>query len=79
MRRPTKQLVIAAIVSLLFSYPLSWGLMIALGAEFRFYGLGTLTLVAVLFALLIIFILDRPLNLRAFDWPQPGEESKGIK
>jgi len=48
--------------------------MVALKAELRFFGFGTLSMLATLVAMLLIFALDGPLNLRTFDWPTPEED-----
>ena len=77
MRRPTRQLVITFILGLIIGYGVSWAVMVWMGAQLRFYGVGALTLMALLVDLLIIFALDGPLNLKAFDWPSPDEESEG--
>jgi cytochrome c oxidase subunit 1 len=47
-----------------------------LGAPLRLYGFGNLTVVALLAALLLIFFLDKPLNLRTFDWPTAAEAKR---
>jgi hypothetical protein len=77
MRRPSKRLIITFLLSLALGYAISWGIMTGvLQTEFRLYGWGNLSIVAILLALLIIIFLDAPLKLGAFDWPKPAE--KGI-
>ncbi len=74
MRRPSTRLIIATIVSLAVGYGVSWAIMVGLlEAPYRLYGFGNLTIVALLFAFLLVVFLDRPLNLRTFDWPKADE------
>ncbi|MFQ5611038.1 MAG: cytochrome c oxidase subunit II [Anaerolineae bacterium] len=79
MRRPSIRLIITFLISLAVGYALSWAIMIGLDAPYRLYGFGNLTAVAGLIAVFIIIILDRPLNLRTFDWPSEEEEAEGDK
>ncbi|MDX1520395.1 MAG: cytochrome c oxidase subunit I [Anaerolineae bacterium] len=75
MRRPSSRLIVAFILSIMAGYAISYGLFSGLlAAPLRLYGYGYLTYVALLAAFLLIFFLDGPLNLRAFDWPTPDEE-----
>jgi len=70
MRRPSGQLVKAFLVSLVIGYIISWAIMeYVLKTELRLYGVGNLSIVAILVAFLVIVVLDTPLNLKAFDWP----------
>src|SRR5262245_55878781 len=72
MRQPSKRLIIAAALSLVAGYAISWAIMIfVLGTDYRRYGPTFLTAVAFFAAILIIIFLDAPLNLQAFDWPKP--------
>ena len=52
---------------------MSWLMMVGLGVTLRAYGISTLAIVAILNAMVLIFILDGPLNLKAFEWPDPAE------
>jgi len=69
MRRLNRKLVLFFLVSLGAGYAVSVGLMYLLGAELRFYGFGTLTLVAVLVALILVIAFDKPFELGMFEWP----------
>lgn len=74
MRRPSKRLIIAFLVSLLVGYGVSAAIMIGvLKAPLRLYGFGNLTYVALLVAIVLLIFLDSPLQLRTFDWPKPDE------
>jgi cytochrome c oxidase subunit 1 len=80
MRHPTKRLIIAFIVSVVIGYAVSYGLMAGLlQAPLRLYGFNNLTAVALLVAIMLIFFLDVPLQLKAFDWPKPDPAQKGLK
>ena len=73
MRQPSKRLIIAAALSLVAGYVISWAIMVfVLATEYRLYGFTYLTAVALFTAILIVIFLDAPLNLQAFDWPKPG-------
>lgn len=75
MRRPSSRLIITFLISLAVGYAVSWGVMVGLGAQYRFYGFFNLTAIAFLVAVLIVVVLDGPLNLRTFDWPAEEEGS----
>jgi cytochrome c oxidase subunit 2 len=75
MRRPSTRLIITFLISLTIGYAVSWVIMVGvLATEFRLYGLTNLSVVAFLIASLIIIVLDAPLKLRTFDWPQVEEK-----
>ena len=81
MRRPTKKAVLVFLLALGTGYTLSWLVMsLFLDAPLRLYGFLNLTLVAVLFAVLMIIWLDKPFDLRLFQWPEekPKEEKKPV-
>ncbi len=77
MRRPTTRLLITFLVSLVIGYALSWLIMLLLGVELRAYGVSTLSIVAILIAMFLVIVLDGPLNLKTFEWPEPDEEEAG--
>jgi len=78
MRRPSGRLITTFIFSLVLGYYLSWQFVVnVLGVTMEQFGTVTLTVVAILVAMLFIFILDRPLHLRAFDWPEQKQEEPG--
>jgi hypothetical protein len=53
-------------------YTISWLIMTALlDAPLRLYGFINLSLVALLIAVLLLIWLDRPFELKLFDWPEP--------
>ena len=70
MRRPSARLIIAFLVCLIVGYGLSYLLMIFIGSNREAYG-ATIWIVAILNAMFLIFILDRRLNLKTFEWPEP--------
>jgi cytochrome c oxidase subunit 2 len=74
MRRPTTRLLITFLVSLVIGYALAWLIMLLLGVELRAFGISTLSIVAILIAMVLVIILDGPLDLKTFEWPQPDEE-----
>jgi len=76
MRRPSKRLIITFLLCLPVGFALSWLMMIGLGITLRAYGISTLTIVAILNAIIFIFILDGPLNLKTFEWPDPVESEE---
>lgn len=77
MRRPSKRLIIAFLLSVAVGYAGSWAIMtVILRTELRLYGFTNLTVTALLLAFLFIVFLDSPLRLRAFDWPKPTEKEK---
>lgn len=74
MRHPSVRLIVTFLLSLAVGYAVSWGVMVGLGASYRFYGFFNLTAIAFLLAALVVVVLDGPLNLRAFDWPGAEED-----
>ncbi len=77
MRRPSKRLLITAIISLIVGFAVSWSIMVfVLDTELRLYGWTYLTAVAVFVAFLAVMFLDKPLNLGLFDWPEPKEKKE---
>jgi cytochrome c oxidase subunit 1 len=77
MRRPSKRLVIASIISLLLGYAIAWAIMtFVLGSELRLFGFDYLSGIALLVTVIIIIFLDGPLKLRAFDWPTEVERKE---
>jgi cytochrome c oxidase subunit 1 len=79
MRQPSNRLIIAALLSLVAGYVISWAIMVfVLQTSYRLYGFAYLSAVAFVTAILIVIFLDAPLNLRMFDWPKP-EPKKGQK
>jgi cytochrome c oxidase subunit 1 len=44
-----------------------------LDTPLRLFGIGNLTVLALLVAILLVIFLDNPLKLRTFDWPSAGE------
>ncbi len=74
MRRPSAQLIVAFLISLIVGYGLSYLTMLFLQITLRVYG-ATIWIVAILYATLLIFILDKPLRLKVFEWPEPREET----
>ena len=77
MLRPTSRFLITSLLSALVGYVISWAIMVfVLDTELRLYGWFYLTAVALLAAFTILMFLDRPLNLRMFDWPTAEEQQK---
>lgn len=82
MMRPTPRLTVVFLLALGIGYALSYAIMLALDAPFRFYGYTNLTFVAVLFALLMLVWLDEPLKLNMLSWAASeigGDETGGAK
>jgi cytochrome c2 len=77
MRRPNPFLIVTFLVGLGLGYAAAWGIMLGLNVEFRRFGFLNLTAIAFLVAVVLILVLDSPLNLRAFDWPEVKEEDRG--
>ena len=72
MRRPTSKAIIVFIIALLAGYAISGFIMLfVLETEFRLYGFVYLSAVALLFAILMMVWLDRPLGLELFKWKEP--------
>ena len=81
MRRPTKKAVLVFLLALGTGYTLSWLVMSALlDAPLRLYGFLNLTFVAILFAVLMVIWLDKPFDLKLFEWREakPKEAQKTI-
>ena len=77
MRRPSNRLITTFIICLGIGYAISFALFSGLlAAPIRLYGFANLTYGAILVAILLIFFLDSPLNLRTFDWPSPAEKQE---
>lgn len=77
MRRPSGKLILVFLASILAGYVLSYVFMIAvLQSTYEVYA-ATLHIVAILTGMCFIFILDKPLNLKAFDWPEPKVLAEG--
>lgn len=71
MRRPSARLIIVFIVNLLIGYGISWWIMTGiLQTEFRLFGFGNLSIVALLIAVILTTLLDSPLKLGAFRWKE---------
>ena len=71
MRRPSGKLLLTFIASILVGYVFSYLMMVVvLASDYRNYG-ATLHIVAVLAGMVLIFVLDKPLDLKTFDWPEP--------
>ncbi len=80
MRRPSKRLMVAFLLSLVAGYGVSWAIMaFLLQAPLRLYGFGNLTVVALVTAALLLVFLDSPLNLGLFDWPKTEPRPPGYK
>lgn len=92
MRRPGGKLILAILVALAIGYVVSWGVMVGiLKTEFRLYGFGNLTVVAVLVAVILLTLLDGPLKLGFFKWdeafwpddvkllPEAGQREKTVR
>ncbi len=72
MRRPTQRAILFFLLALGTGFTISWIMMnFLLGAPLRLYGYVNLTMVAVLIAVLLLIWLDRPFELKLFDWPEP--------
>jgi len=74
MRRPSGRLIAALLASIVVGYVFSYLFMIlVLDSSLRQYG-TTLHIVAILIGMALIFILDKPLDLKTFDWPESRED-----
>lgn len=72
MRRPTKRALLFFLLAMGTGYTLSLLVMyLLLDAPLRLYGFFNLTLVALLFAVLLLIWLDKPLSLGLFEWREP--------
>ncbi len=77
MRRPTKRAILFFLLALGTGYTLSLLVMsLLLDAPLRSYGFFNLTLVAILFASLLMIWLDKPLGLGLFEWREPKPKPK---
>lgn len=82
MMRPTPRFTVVFLLALGIGYALSYAIMLALAAPYRFYGFTNLTFIAVLVALLILVWLDEPLKLNMLSWAASeagGEEAGGAR
>lgn len=71
MRRPSGKLFLAFLVTLAIGYAVSWAIMVfILETEFRLYGFGNMTVVAILLAIILLTLLDTPLKLGVFKWDE---------
>jgi cytochrome c553 len=69
MRRPGGKLILAFSVCLLIGYGASLLIMIGiLETEYRLYGFGNLSIVALLVAFMLLLFLDSPFKLGLFKW-----------
>ena len=76
MRHVNNRLLIAAFVCLGAGYIVSWAIMsLMLDTTLRLYGFTYLSVVAVLLAILLLVLLDKPLKLGLFEFPK-GEKKK---
>lgn len=77
MRRPSPKLLLIFLVSIGAGYGLAFLMMsFVLQVTTREFSFWWLTTVAILFAMLLIFILDGPLELHTFDWPEEPEQKE---
>lgn len=92
MRHPNGKLIFAFIISLLIGYVASWLIMSdILKTEYRLFGFGNLSMVALLVAFILLLIADSPFELGLFKWddafwpeginlPEPGtRQSRGFR
>ncbi len=78
MRRPSLELLRTFLISLIAGFVISYIFMrLILQVTLRTYG-ATFWIIAILTAILLIFVLDKPLNLKVFEWPQAAEEDDYI-
>jgi hypothetical protein len=72
VRRPTKKAILFFGLALGTGFTVSWIVMtFILGAPLRLYGFVNLFMVALLIAFLLVIWLDRPFELKLFQWPEP--------
>ena len=77
MRRPTKRAILFFVLALGTGYTISLAIMfLLLDAPLRLYGFLNLSLVAFLIAGLLLVWLDKPFNLKLFEWPAEKPEAK---
>ena len=77
MRRPTSRAILFFFLALGTGYTLSWIVMVGiLNAPLRLYGFANLTLVALLIAFVLMVWLDRPFDLKLFQWPEEKPEAE---
>lgn len=75
MRRPTRKAILFFFVTLIIGYAVSFGVMAGLlNTELRLYGFFNLSLVAFLIAFTLLVWLDKPLDLKLFQWPEATPE-----
>jgi hypothetical protein len=61
--------IIVFLINLVIGYAASWGIMSdLLETEFRVYGFANLSVVALLIAIMLMILLDRPLKLRILEY-----------
>lgn len=81
MRRPTRKAILFFFLALGAGYLISFGVMVGLlNTELRLYGFINVTLVAALIAFILLVWLDKPFNLKLFEWPEekPQVERKAF-
>lgn len=77
MRRPSQKAILFFVAALVAGYVISIGIMIGLlDTELRLYGLGNISLIAVLIAFVLLVWLDKPFELKLFEWPEERPEAK---
>jgi len=75
VRRPTQKAILFFGLALGTGFTVSWIVMnFILGAPLRLYGFINLFMVALLIAILLMIWLDRPFELKLFEWPEPQAE-----
>ena len=79
MRRPNSRLIQVFLASLVLGVGISYLFMrFILQITLRSYG-ATFWIIAILVALLLIFIVDKPLNLQTFEWSESEGENDILK
>lgn len=77
MKRPTQKAILFFGLALGTGFTISWIVMnFILGAPLRLYGYVNLVMVALLIAILLMIWLDRPFELKLFEWPEPQAEDE---
>jgi hypothetical protein len=70
VRRPSQKAILFFVAALVVGYVISIGIMIGLlNTELRLYGFGNVSLVALLIAFVLLVWLDKPFELKLFEWP----------
>lgn len=68
-KRLKPKVIIVFLINLMIGYAASWGIMTdLLKTELRVYGLLNLSVVAVLIAVMLMILLDRPLKLKTLEY-----------